>query len=225
MSVLTNRRNVLKWAAAPFVIGTGARARTNQPPNVVFVLADEWRAQATGYNGDPNAHTPTLDGFARESVCFDHAISGTPVCCPYRATLMTGQYPLTNGVFINDVELKPKGTTLGEAFHGAGYRTGYVGKWHLYGSPDGNYGRRLAFIPPEKHFGFDYWKACECSHDYNHSLYFEGSDPTPRYWPGYDAEAQTADTCCVNAAAAKSKHPFFVMLSLGPPHFPYATAP
>ena len=59
----------------------------------------------------------------------------------------------TNGVFINDVELKPNGTTLGEAFRSAGYHTGYIGKWHIYGSPDGKYGRRLAYIPPEKRFG------------------------------------------------------------------------
>jgi arylsulfatase A-like enzyme len=84
---------------------------------------------------------------------------------------------------------------MGEIFTHAGYRTGFIGKWHLYGSPDGKYGRRLAYIPPEKRFGFDYWKACECTHDYNHSLYYEGNDPTPKYWPGYDAIAQTADAC------------------------------
>ena len=77
---------------------------------------------------------------------------------------MTGQYPLTNGVFINDVPLAPKGATLGEAFQRAGYHTGYIGKWHLYGSPDGHYGRRLSYIPPDKRFGFEYWKACRSVH-------------------------------------------------------------
>ena len=135
---------------------------------------------------------------------------------------MTGQYPLTNGVFINDVELRPNGPTLAETFRSAGYATGFIGKWHLYGSPDGKYGRRLAYIPPEKRFGFDYWKACECTHDYNHSLYYEGTDPTPKYWPGYDAFSQTDDAC---AFIEKHRDPFFLTLSLGPPHFPYATAP
>jgi arylsulfatase A-like enzyme len=191
-------------------------------PNVVFVLADEWRAQSTGYGGDRNVRTPVLDRLAGESVSFENAVSGCPVCCPYRASLMTGQYPLTNGVFINDVELKPHGPTLGQTFQSAGYRTGFIGKWHLYGSPDGKYGRRLAYIPPEKRFGFDYWKACECTHDYNHSLYYEGNDPTPKYWPGYDAFAQTDDAC---AFLEQQRGPYFLMLSLGPPHFPYATAP
>ena len=215
---MLNRRSFLKLAAgAPAVLGQAQRR-----PNVVVIVADEWRAQSTGYGGDRNVRTPVLDRMAAESVNFETAVSGCPVCCPYRASLMTGQYPLTNGVFINDVELKPNGPTLGETFRGAGYATGFIGKWHLYGSPDGKYGRRLAYIPPEKRFGFDYWKACECTHEYNHSLYYEGNDPTPKYWPGYDAFAQTDDAC---AFIENHKDPFFLMLSLGPPHFPYATAP
>ena len=215
---MLNRRSFLKLAAgAPAVLGQAQRR-----PNVVVIVADEWRAQSTGYGGDRNVRTPVLDRMAAESVNFETAVSGCPVCCPYRASLMTGQYPLTNGVFINDVELKPNGPTLGEAFRSAGYATGFIGKWHLYGSPDGKYGRRLAYIPPEKRFGFDYWKACECTHEYNHSLYYEGTDPTPKYWPGYDAFAQTDDAC---AFIEHHRDPFFLMLSLGPPHFPYATAP
>ncbi len=194
-------------------------------PNVLVILPDEWRAQATGYNRDPNVHTPALDRLATESASFDTAISGCPVCCPARASMMTGQFPLTNGVFINDVELKPNGPALAEVFARAGYRTGFIGKWHLYGSPDGHYGRRLAYIPPDKRLGFQYWKACECSHDYNHSLYYEGDDPTARYWPGYDAQAQTDDACGYIERQAKGSDPFFLFLSLGPPHFPYDTAP
>ena len=74
---------------------------------------------------------------------------------------MTGQYPLTHGVYINDVELEPSGQTLGEVFKEAGYRTGYIGKWHLYGSPDGHYGRREDPVPVTHRMGFDYWKAAE----------------------------------------------------------------
>ena len=96
-----------------------------------------------------------LDRFAGESLCFDNAVSNLPVCCPARASLMTGQYPLTHGVYVNDVELKPNGATLAETFRSVGYATGYIGKWHLYGSPDGNYGRRagrLVVGPAEQGF-------------------------------------------------------------------------
>jgi arylsulfatase A-like enzyme len=216
--MVDRRRFLLASATAPAVL-----AQRRRRPNVLFILADEWRAQATRYNGDTNVQTPVLDRFAAESVNFDMAVSGTPVCCPYRASLLTGQYPLTHGVIVNDVELKPKGVTMGEAFTKAGYRTGWIGKWHVYGSPDGKYGRRLAYIPPEKRFGFDYWKACECTHDYNKSLYYEGNDPTPKYWPGYDAFAQTDDACSFIRRQVKSDDPFCLVLSLGPPHFPLET--
>ena len=217
---MINRREMIRMASAP-LFGAG---RMRQP-NVLFVIADEWRAQALRFNGDPNVITPTLDKLAAQSVRFDNAVSGCPVCCPARASIMTGQYPLTNGVFINDVELKPNAPTLGETFAKAGYRTGFIGKWHLFGSPDGQYGRRLAPVPPGKRFGFDYWKACECTHEYDHSLYYEGNDPTPKYWPGYDAFAQTDDVCAFIDKHAKTRDPFFLCLSLGPPHFPYSTAP
>jgi len=221
----TTRRAFLQSAAGALAGAPAILGQRPRPPNVLFLLADEWRAQATGYNSDPNVRAPVLDRLASQSVKFQTAVSGCAVCCPYRASLLTGQYPLTHGVYINDVELKPKGVTMGEAFTRAGYQTGFVGKWHLHGSPDGKYGRREAPIPPEKHFGFDYWKAAECTHDYNHSLYYEGSDPARKYWPGYDAIAQTADAAAFIERQARAADPFFLVLSLGPPHFPYATAP
>ena len=219
------RRAFLRAAGAALAGARSIPGQRPRRPNVLFVLADEWRAQATGYNGDVNVRTPALDRLETQSVHFENAVSGCAVCCPYRASLMTGQYPLTHGVFINDVELRPKGPTLGDSFARAGYRTGYIGKWHIYGSPDGKYGRRLAYIPPDKRFGFEYWKACECTHDYNHSLYYEGNDATPKYWPGYDAAAQTEDACRYIQKQAAGPDPFLLVLSLGPPHFPYGTAP
>lgn len=212
-----NRRAFLQVTAGAALAPPGRR------PNVLIVLADEWRAQATSWNGDRNVATPVLDRLAAQSVRFDNAVSGTPVCCPYRASLLTGQYPLTHGVIINDVELKPNGTTLAEAFRAAGYRTGFIGKWHVHGSPDGKYGRRLAPVPKDRRFGFDYWKACECSHEYNRSLYYEGDDETPKYWPGYDAISQTEDACAF--IEKRNADPFLMVLSLGPPHFPLNTAP
>jgi hypothetical protein len=192
---------------------------------VFWTVSVRWRAQATGYNGDPDVRTPALDRLASESVNFENAVSGHPVCCPYRASLMSGQFQLTHGVFLNGEELKPDGTTLGQAFANAGYETGYIGKWHLYGSPEGRYERRLAYIPPDHRFGFQYWKSCECTYTYNQSLYYEDDDPTPRYWPGYDAFAQIGDACRFIEQRSRSRDPMFLVLSLGPPHFPLDTAP
>ena len=74
-------------------------------PNVVFILTDQWRASAFGYSGDPNVQTPNLDQLAGESVNFTNAVSVCPVCTPYRASLLTGRFPTTTGMFLNDIYL------------------------------------------------------------------------------------------------------------------------
>ena len=187
-------------------------------PNILFILPDQWRAQAFGFAGDPNAKTPNLDRLQKQSVWFINAVAGVPVCCPTRASIMTGQRATTHGVFLNDARLSTNVTTLAEVFRSAGYDTGYIGKWHLDGP------ERLAFIPPERHHGFDYWKVLECTHDYNRSVYY-GDTPELLKWEGYDAIAQTRDAQQFLRAHAKSEKPFLLFLAWGPPHDPYETAP
>lgn len=196
------------------------------PPNVIFVFADQWRAQDVGYNGNKVVQTPTLDKFASESVVFSNAIAGCPVCCPYRASLLTGQYPLTHGVFYNDKPLNPEANSIAKIYKQAGYETAYIGKWHLNGHEAGEktFEARVKFIPKERRQGFDFWQVLECTHDYNNSYYYEDS-PEKLKWDGYDAIAQTRSAIgYINQNAGKEK-PFLLMLSWGPPHAPYQTAP
>jgi arylsulfatase A-like enzyme len=216
---MLSRRAVL--SAPALLLGQGAAP----PPNVLFVLVDQWRAQSLGYMGDAQAYTPNLDRFAASSQNFTTAVAGSPVCSPYRGCLLSGQHAATSGLHVNDVPFAPHSETLGEAFRKAGYRTAYIGKWHLYGSPQGTYERRTAPVPPDARFGWEYWKACECTHDYHQSIYYEGDDPERRTWPGYDALAQIEDASQYIRRAANEKTPWFVLLSLGPPHDPYDTAP
>jgi arylsulfatase A-like enzyme len=187
-------------------------------PNVIVAFADQWRSQATGYAGNSNVKTPNLDALANESVNFTHAVAGCPVCSPYRASLMTGQFPLTHGVFVNDVYLQHSAVSLADAYAAAGYDTAYVGKWHLDGHG------RSAYIPPERRQGYDYWKVLECTHNYNHSAYYSGESDEKLYWDGYDAIAQTRDAQEYVRNHDDSK-PFLLVLSWGPPHNPYETAP
>ena len=102
---------------------------TAEKPNILYILVDQWRAQATGYAGDKNVICPNLDKLASESVNVKNAVSGMPVCTPHRASLMTGQYPLTNGVFMNDVLLDTNNVTLAKVFAKNYYTTGFVGKF------------------------------------------------------------------------------------------------
>ena len=186
--------------------------------NILFIYADQWRACSTGYGGDPNAKTPNLDRLESQSVDFTHAVSNCPVCSPFRASLMTGQRPITHGIFLNDAHLSDNAVTLGKVLSAAGYDTGMIGKWHINGRG------RLSFIPAENHQGFAYWKVCECTHDYNHSVYFDDTN-VKRLWPGYDAFAQADDAKRYLRDHAKTGKPFALFLAWGPPHNPYETAP
>ena len=190
----------------------------SKQPNVVFVFADQWRLQALGYAGDPNVQTPNLDKLAAHSVNLRQATAGWSVCCPYRASLLTGQYPLTHGVFINDVPIGSDAVGLGTAFCNAGYRTAYIGKWHVDGRG------RTQPIPRARRLGFEHWQVLECTHDYNHSAYYQGDSTQMRFWDGYDAFAQTRAARDYIERHDGSK-PFLLMLSWGPPHDPYPTAP
>lgn len=190
----------------------------SEQPNVVLVFGDQWRAQACGYAGDNNVQTPHLDALARQSLNFTNAVSGCPVCSPARACLLTGQVPLEHGVFVNDVSLGDGATSIAQAFAAGGYDTAYIGKWHIDGRG------RSSYIPPERRQGFDYWRVLECTHDYNNSCYFAGDSEEKLRWEGYDAIAQTRDAQDY-LRNHDGKKPFLLMLSWGPPHNPYHTAP
>jgi arylsulfatase A-like enzyme len=201
------------------VLPIAAPAAAASRPNVVFLLADQWRAKATGYAGDPNVKTPNLDRLASQSVNFTNAISVCPVCCPYRAALMTGRFPTSTGIFLNDAYLPDRELCAAEVFQQAGYATAYIGKWHLDGHG------RTSYIPPERRQGWQYWKAAECDHTYAHSHYYAGNSSEKRYWDGYDAFAETKDAQAYLREHAKDAKPFILMVSYGAPHFPHNTAP
>ncbi|MCU0789340.1 MAG: sulfatase [Verrucomicrobia bacterium] len=188
-------------------------------PNIVYLLADQWRASATGYAGDPNVKTPNLDRLAQESQNFCNAVSVLPVCTPHRAALMTGRYPTSTGMFLNDAHLPDEELCMAEILGAAGYATAYIGKWHLDG-----HGREC-YIPPERRQGWQYWKAAECDHNYNHSHYYTGDSDEKLYWEGYDAFAQTRDAQQYLRDHAAHGRPFILMTAYGVPHFPHKTAP
>lgn len=217
--VIVSRR--LCALAALFVVlslhaADGAAA--TRKPNVIFVIADQWRAQAFGFAGDPNVKTPHLDRFERGCVNFTQAISGQPVCTPARASLLTGQRPLTHGLFINDVPLDPGAITIAKVLSAQGYDTACIGKWHIDGHGRSN------FIPRERRQGFDYWNVLECTHAYNNSNYY-ADGPEKLKWEGYDAIAQTQAARRYIESHASSGRPFLLWLAWGPPHNPYETAP
>jgi len=217
------RRDFLKATAAGLAVGTLTNPRkiwaadSKGKPNIVFVFADQLRSFSLGCYGNDELKTPNIDRLAKEGVTFTNAISTAPVCGPFRGMLMSGNFPMKNGMVLTDHILRNPGPYFAEACKSAGYRTGYIGKWHLDGR-----GRR-AYIPPERRCGFDYWRALECSHSYFSSEYYHQEERSTRTWEGYDANAQTNDAC--DFIANNRGNPFCLFLSWGPPHDPYIAPP
>lgn len=121
--------------AAP--LATRADDVRPRKPNIVFVLADDLGWAELGCYGNDFNETPHLDRLARQGVRFTHAYAAAPVCSPYRAALLTGQYPARVGILdylrTKDPGLSTDHVTLAEMLKRNGYATGMIGKWHLTG--------------------------------------------------------------------------------------------
>ena len=142
-----------------------APERTADPrPNLVFVFSDQQSSDMLGCYGNKQVISPNLDRLAAQGVRFNHCISSAPICTPYRGMLLSGQHPLRNGAFENDVRMLPgDGKYFGEVLRDNGYRLGYYGKWHLYG------GDRDRPVPPGPYrYGFDHeFVINNCTLDYD----------------------------------------------------------
>ena len=202
------------------LMGALSAFASEKKPNVLFVLTDEWRAAATGYAGDPNVKTPNLDKLAEQGANFKNAVSICAVCTPYRAALQTGRFPLSTGMYKNDLYMDPNEYCMAEIFKDAGYNTAYIGKWHLDGHG------RSSYIPPERRQGYDYWKVLECTHNYANSKYYDNNDPEVKLWDDkYDGYAQTRDAQQYIREHANDDKPFLFFLSFGGPHYTHALSP
>ena len=103
-------------------------------PNVLFIMSDDLNTALSGL-GHPECKTPNLDEFAKSGVLFTRAFCQFPLCGPSRASIMTGQYPLTNGVTNNGGDVDPGRVTLPRLFANHGYWTGRVSKIYHMGIP------------------------------------------------------------------------------------------
>jgi arylsulfatase A-like enzyme len=99
-------------------------------PNLIFIFIDDHRFDALGCAGNPAIHTPNLDKLARRGVRFENAFVTLSICAPSRAAVLTGRYGSATGVTNNAGRLRPAETTFAQLLKRAGYRTGFVGKWH-----------------------------------------------------------------------------------------------
>ena len=197
-----------------------AAPQAKKRPNILFLMPDQLRAQSLGCMGNTEVKTPNIDRLAAEGLLFKQTFANTPVCCPARANLLTGKYANKNGMTANDLRLRESETTLAELLKQAGYRTGFIGKWHLDGGQ-----REPGFVPPgDRRQGFDFWAAHECSHRHFDNHYFR-NDATPIKLGKYEAEGWTDIAVEFLREQSAQQQPFFLMLTMGPPHDPYKAPP
>lgn len=184
-------------------------------PNILYVFTDQMRASALGCMHDEAVHTPNLDRLAGQGVLFQNAVANTPVCTPSRGSLLTGRHALTARCIVNDLRLPEDEQSIADVLKGHGYRTGYIGKWHLDGIS------RHMFTPPgRRRHGFDdYWAAYNCNHRYFDHKWYEDDSPELQRSEGYDADIQTGQA--IGFMERFQDEPFCLFLSWGPPHAPY----
>jgi arylsulfatase A-like enzyme len=221
-----NRRTFLAQAAGAAMLSArqgGAQTAAPKRPNLVYVFADQLRYQSCGYAGDEYARTPNIDRLASESCNFHQAISSTPVCAPYRASLFTGKYQSSTGMVINELRLSPEHECLGHVLTHNHYRAAYIGKWHMWANQLGHHElTRNGFVPPgDYRLGFDgLWQAYNFNHEYFNSPYFE-NDTVRHIRKQYEPDGQTDEAIRFLKDAGKGDTPFALFVSWGPPHDPW----
>jgi arylsulfatase A-like enzyme len=184
-------------------------------PNIIFIMSDDHAAQAVGAYGSHLAElnpTPHLDRLAAEGVLFENAFCNNSICTPSRASIITGQYPQTNGILDLDGVLDPAKQYLPIEMKKLGYQTAMIGKWHLKSEP----------------VHFDYYKVLP-----GQGLYF---DPDFRekgqgQWPdnivhskGHSSDVITDLTIDYLKQLDRSE-PFFIMHHYKAPHDDFEYAP
>jgi arylsulfatase A-like enzyme len=183
-------------------------------PNVLVFFTDQQRADTTGAHGCPLDLTPNFDRMAARGTHLEHCYTPQPVCGPARSCLQTGRYATANGCWKNGIPLAPDAKALGHRFAEAGYRTGYIGKWHLAdGASEGP-------VRPEQRGGYDYWLASntlEMTSDAYATTVYDG-DGNAVHLPGYRVDALTDAAIRFIDDSARGEAPFYLFLSFLEPH-------
>jgi len=175
-----------------------------RPPNFLFILTDQQRYDALGAAGNKNMRTPNIDRLASDGVRFDNCYAAQAVCSPSRASIISGLFPHAHGVQnnvygIDDVTAMPEyrmQVTWPLLLQQHGYKTGYIGKWHL-----GDKAPKC----------FDEW------HGFNSNLSHWMGKP---YESEYRSDVETQQGLAF--IQANANRPFALYQSYYPPHAPYA---
>jgi N-acetylglucosamine-6-sulfatase len=128
-------KQTITFLAALLLAPLAAAAAEPTRPNILFLFSDDHALRTIGaYEGSINK-TPHLDRIAAEGALFTRAFVGNSICCPSRASIMTGKHSAANGVLGNSSTWNGKQWVYSRELGKAGYQTALIGKWHLKGNP------------------------------------------------------------------------------------------
>jgi uncharacterized sulfatase len=189
-------------------------------PNLLIIHTDQQSWWTLGCYGGTVADTPNIDRLAAEGALFTNFFTNSAVCTPSRGCFVTGRYPESHGAYANNIPLNRDEITFAEVLKRSGYRTGYVGKWHLDGTP------RPGWVHPARTMGFEdayhmfnrgHWKKIEDSP-------MRGVEPTVYPYNVIGDETTYTTDWLTNKALRfiddADDRPFCFMLSLPDPHGP-----
>ena len=197
--------------------------------NIVVILCDQLRPDFLSLYGCSAIPTPNLDRLAKLGVVFDNAISASPVCGPARASMMTGLYPSTHGVWTNNLPFRDNLDYLAVRMNALDYATACFGKLHHYPPRDTKgfqyarqlEGGRLKENEPYlqwlrcRHPGItDFWNCDREKHEFKLS-----AEDHYEYWIASETISY------IETAASKSDQPFFLWVSFQGPHTPWNPPP
>jgi len=114
-----------------------SRAEAQDRPNILLVVVDDLRFDDFGASGHPFSKTPNIDRIAREGAQFKNMFAETPLCSPSRASIVTGLQMRHHGI-LDNTDRSPRShelQTFAMRLHDSGYRTGFIGKWHMGNDP------------------------------------------------------------------------------------------
>lgn len=199
----------------------------NPRPDILWIVTTQWRAQATGYGGDPNVRTPHLDALAARSLNYSQAITPHPFGPFARAALLTGVPSSQNGVGDYFDPMPRDSRTIAHALADRGYHTAFFGKWHLgerdRSAPLVGDAHARTVVPVSRRGGFLEWEGFESGFLLNDPWLHGSQDyPLPVQVNGYQSEILVDRVLNWQTKRQQDRGtPWFAVLSLEAPHPPY----
>lgn len=206
------RAAVLLWAGISLISTASSAEKPARPPNIVFIIADDFGYECVTANGGQSYQTPNLDRLAAAGVRFEHC-HVQPLCTPTRVQLMTGRYNVRN--YVNFGTLPRSETTFAHLLKQAGYATGICGKWQLGREKDS-----------PQHFGFD--EACLWQHTRRPPRYANPGleyDGVERDFTDGQYGPQLVNDFAVDFITRHKDRPFFLYYPMILTHDPFQPTP